>query len=45
MTKKHFHELVKHIPDDEIDPEITEKLDAIAHVAQQARSRVDGDEA
>lgn len=43
MTKKHFHELVKHIPDDEIDPEITEKLDAIAHVAQQAKARTGGE--
>ena len=36
MTKKYFYELVKHIPDSEIDPEITEKLDAIARVAQLA---------
>ena len=36
MTKKHFHELVKYVPDDEIDPEIIDKLDAIAKVARQA---------
>ncbi len=41
MAKKSFYELVKYVPDDEIDPEITEKLDAIAHVAQQAeKSRI-----
>lgn len=36
MTKKYFHELVQHVPENEIDPEITEKLDAIARVAQLA---------
>ena len=33
MAKKSFHELVEHIPSAEIDPEIREKLDAIARVA------------
>ncbi len=33
MAKKNFHELVEHIPVSEIDPEVTEKLDAIARVA------------
>ena len=33
MAKKNFHELVEHIPVPEIDPEITDKLDAIARVA------------
>ncbi|MDE0610973.1 MAG: AAA family ATPase [Anaerolineaceae bacterium] len=42
MTKKHFHELVKHIPEDEIAPEINEKLDAIARVAQQAMAKTGG---
>ena len=34
MPKKSFHELVQYIPEDMIDPEITEKLDAIAAVAE-----------
>ena len=33
MAKKSFHELVEHVPLPEIDPEIREKLDAIARVA------------
>ena len=45
MTKKYFYELVKHIPDSEIDSEIREKLDAIARVAQQAKARMNGGEA
>lgn len=36
MAKKNFHELAAYIPDDEIDPEIIEKLDAIAAVAESA---------
>ncbi len=36
MAKKSFYELVKYVPDDEIDPEITDKLDAIVQVAQRA---------
>lgn len=38
MAKRNFHQLVKHIPDDEIDPEIIEKLDAIAAVAESANA-------
>ena len=34
MQKKNFHELADHVPDGEIDPEIGEKLDAIAQVAE-----------
>lgn len=34
MQKKNFHELADHVPDDEIDPEIREKLDVIAQVAE-----------
>ena len=34
MPKKNFHQLVQYVPDDEIDPEIIEKLDAIAAVAE-----------
>ncbi len=36
MQKKNFHELADHVPDGEIDPEIREKLDAIAQVAEGA---------
>ena len=36
MHKKNFHVLVDHVPEDEIDPEIGEKLDAIARVAASA---------
>jgi len=36
MAKKNFHELVEHVPDEEIDPEIREKLDAIVRVADRA---------
>ena len=36
MAKKNFHELAEHVPDREIDPEIREKLDAIARVAERA---------
>ncbi len=38
MPKNRFYQLVKFIPEDEIDPEITEKLDAISKVAQQAQN-------
>lgn len=37
MRKTNFHVLADHIPDNEIDPEITEKLDAIARTAAVAR--------
>ena len=37
MAKKNYHRLVQYVPDDEIDPEITEKLDAIAAVAESAK--------
>ncbi len=36
MQKKNSHELANHVPDSEIDPEVTEKLDAIARVAESA---------
>lgn len=36
MAKRSFYELVDYVPMDEIDPEITEKLDAIVQVAQLA---------
>lgn len=41
MSKGGFHILVDLIPADKIDPEITEKLDAIVAVAQKAKPRVD----
>ena len=36
MKKKNFYELADYVPEDEIDPEIGEKLDAIAGVAESA---------
>ena len=36
MNKKNFHELANHVPTDEIDSEIGEKLEAIASVAKSA---------
>ena len=36
MAKSNYHQLAQHLPDDEFDPEITEKLDAIAAVAERA---------
>ena len=34
MPKKSFHVLARHVPKDEIDPEIEEKLDVIGRVAE-----------
>ena len=39
LNKRDFYELAEYVPEDEIDPEITEKLDAIVQVAQEARPR------
>ena len=39
MSKKSFYELARHVPDHEIDPEIGEKLDAIASAAKSATPR------
>ena len=36
MAKKNLHELADYVPVDEIDPEIHEKLEAIARVAESA---------
>ena len=36
MAKKNFYELANHVPEDQIDPEIRQKLDAIAQVAKSA---------
>ena len=41
MEKKNFYELADYVPDGEIDPEIGEKLDAIAHVAESATPETD----
>ena len=38
MAKKNFYELAEHVPRSEIDPEIVEKLDAVARVAVSAAS-------
>lgn len=35
-TKQDYAELVQYVPDDEIDPEIAEKLDAIVELARRA---------
>ena len=40
MSKKSFYELADHVPDDEIDAEVREKLDAIARVADSASPMV-----
>ena len=37
MSKKTFYELAEHVPPDELDPEVHEKLDAIAAVAAAAK--------
>ena len=34
MSKKNFYELAEYVPDDEIDPEVAEKLEKIAEVAR-----------
>ena len=36
MSKKDYYELAEHVPGGEIDPEIREKLDVIASVADRA---------
>ena len=36
MDKRQFYELAAHVPEDEIDSEISEKLDVIASVAKRA---------
>ncbi len=42
MAKRAFYELADLVPESEIDPEIGEKLDAIARVAEAARPAGDG---
>lgn len=41
LHKTNYHVLADYVPTDQIDPEITEKLDAIVAVARQARPRED----
>lgn len=36
MNKKDFYDLAEHVPQDELDDEIVEKLDAIAQTARDA---------
>jgi hypothetical protein len=36
MSKSNFHQLADYVPIDQIDPEVTEKLDAIAEVSRAA---------
>lgn len=37
MAKKNFHELARFLPDDKIDAEIKQKLDAIVEIAKSAK--------
>ena len=37
MNKSSFYRLAEYVPEDEIDPEITKKLDAIARTAEAAK--------
>lgn len=42
LQRNRFHELADYVPDDEIDPEIGEKLDAIAGIEKIATPMTDG---
>ncbi len=42
MAKKNFYELARYVPEDEIDQEIREKLDAIVQIASSAKPGCDG---
>ena len=42
IAKKTFYELADHVPQDEIDPEIGKKLDAIARIAENAAPAAQG---
>ena len=42
MEKKNFHVLAEYVPEEEMDPEIGEKFDAIVRVAASARPATDG---
>ena len=41
MAKKNFYELAAHVPEGEIDSEISEKLDVIAQVAQSVETTLE----
>ena len=41
LRKTDYHQLARLVPDDKVDPEVKEKLDAVVRVAQQARPRTD----
>ncbi|MBI3922335.1 MAG: hypothetical protein HY318_13020 [Armatimonadetes bacterium] len=41
MWKSGYHELARLVPKESIDPEVSEKLDAIVETARQARPRAD----
>jgi ABC-type taurine transport system ATPase subunit len=41
MRKTHYHVLARHVPADEIDPEVTEVLNGILMVAEKAKPSVD----
>ena len=41
MAKKNFYELAAHVPEAEIDSEISEKLDVIAQVAQSVETTLE----
>ena len=45
LGKVDFYKLVDHIPEDEIDPEVVEKLDAIHAVAMKAKTPQEGSDA
>ena len=37
MAKKNFYELAYHVPHEDLDPEVGQKLDSIVAVAMKAR--------
>ena len=39
MPKKSHYVLARHVPRDEIDPEVTDRLDAIGRIAESAEGR------
>ena len=41
MEKKNFYELVKYVPIEKIDAEITEKLNAIADIYEKSEANND----
>lgn len=43
MFKRSFHELAEHVPPAELDPEVREKLDAIAEAAAGAMPAASGE--